>query len=485
MAAKQPGDGGGPMSPRLRQSLIAYLLTMGVFLVYSLLRLNALDFADVALAVEAPRPVPASGPASPAPPPPASQGPTPAAPPAAGSTPATPATTARPVLIDAFPHLRMDPTPAYELALYGSGFVEKSQVRLNGDARPPKATPRDDLIHVVPLPRDFVGSGVLVVDVLNPDGAVSNALVLKIDRPKALLRLFIREWTVTREMQLLLMVLFAGALGSLVHAVQSLADFIGNRTAITSWFWWYITRPFLGGALAFIVYAVVRGGFLTGSAADARIINPFGAIAVAALVGMFADKATQKLAELFDTLFKTTDTRGGKLAAPVIDRLDPPTVVTGTQTPVVVKIVGDRLGAARTVKIDGRESTPDTISDKEVAVSLEPAEIAASGQLSISVVTADSTSPSVTLFVSDLAITTKALPSGKVGEEFPALTLAASGGTEPYGWAMAGLPAGLKIDAATGAISGKPTKAGDAKTVATVTDAAGASATQELAVQVA
>ena len=34
-------------------------------------------------------------------------------------------------------------------------------------------------------------------------------------------------------------------------------------------------------------------------------MNPFGVVALAALVGMFADTATQKLGEIFDTLFKT------------------------------------------------------------------------------------------------------------------------------------------------------------------------------------
>ena len=31
----------------------------------------------------------------------------------------------------------------------------------------------------------------------------------------------------------------------------------GNRTLTASWFWWYVTRPFLGMALALIFYAVV------------------------------------------------------------------------------------------------------------------------------------------------------------------------------------------------------------------------------------
>ena len=72
-----------------------------------------------------------------------------------------------------------------------------------------------------------------------------------------------------------------------------------------------------------------------------------------------------------------------------------------------------------------------------------------------------------------LAITTTALPAGKVGQAYSA-ALAASGGTTPYTWAITGgtLPAGLTFNTATGAIGGTPTasSAGTALTFR-VTDA--------------
>src|ERR1035441_10696409 len=57
-----------------------------------------------------------------------------------------------------------------------------------------------------------------------------------------------------------------------------------------------------------------------------------------------------------------------------------------------------------------------------------------------------------------LAITTTSLPSGQVGIAY-STTLAATGGTSPYSWSLTGgtLPAGLTLNAATGAISGTPT----------------------------
>jgi hypothetical protein len=56
-----------------------------------------------------------------------------------------------------------------------------------------------------------------------------------------------------------------------------------------------------------------------------------------------------------------------------------------------------------------------------------------------------------------VAITTASLPAGTVGNAYAA-TLAASGGTSPYKWSLTGgsLPAGLSLDAATGAIAGTP-----------------------------
>ena len=60
---------------------------------------------------------------------------------------------------------------------------------------------------------------------------------------------------------------------------------------------------------------------------------------------------------------------------------------------------------------------------------------------------------------SPLSISTTSLPNGQVGVAYNA-TLSASGGTVPYNWVVSSgtLPAGLALNAATGAITGMPTQ---------------------------
>jgi hypothetical protein len=65
------------------------------------------------------------------------------------------------------------------------------------------------------------------------------------------------------------------------------------------------------------------------------------------------------------------------------------------------------------------------------------------------------------------------------------LTLAATGGRAPYSWSATGLPAGLTLDSATGAISGTPTTAGPATVKVSVKDALGLVNTLDVAFPVA
>lgn len=78
-------------------------------------------------------------------------------------------------------------------------------------------------------------------------------------------------------------------------------------------------------------------------------------------------------------------------------------------------------------------------------------------------------------FAPKLAITTLALRTAKVGRAFSA-RLAATGGVAPRAWSIVrgALPAGVHFSQRTGALSGKPRKAGKSTLVVQVTDALGA-----------
>lgn len=127
--------------------------------------------------------------------------------------------------------------------------------------------------------------------------------------------------TLNREVDLLLLVLLAGALGSFLHMAQSFSDFAGNRTLKSSWVWWYALRPFVGAGLALIIYAAIRGSLISAGAPpgfDSTGMNPYGLIAGAALAGLFSKDATRKLGEVFANIFNT------EKANPTKDKLLPP-----------------------------------------------------------------------------------------------------------------------------------------------------------------
>jgi hypothetical protein len=83
-----------------------------------------------------------------------------------------------------------------------------------------------------------------------------------------------------------------------------------------------------------------------------------------------------------------------------------------------------------------------------------------------------------------VAITTRKLKAATVGKKY-LLKLKTTGGVKQFKWRSLGkLPAGLKLDARTGAIAGTPTKAGKLTFSVRVTDGLRVSATQTLTITV-
>jgi Putative Ig domain len=143
---------------------------------------------------------------------------------------------------------------------------------------------------------------------------------------------------ITGEAQLLLLVLFMGMFGSSVYALKSLGDYRGDNKLASSWRMFYLIQPFEGSGIALLMYLVVRGGFLSGTNAGSDSINKFGICAIAGLSGAFSDTAFMKLNEVFDTLFKPKDNRGGKIDAFAISTPTPlPDGKVGTAYSVTLK----------------------------------------------------------------------------------------------------------------------------------------------------
>jgi hypothetical protein len=113
--------------------------------------------------------------------------------------------------------------------------------------------------------------------------------------------IFCWRWNIADEVRLLMLVIVAGALGSLVHGLRSVYWYVGQRELVWSWIAKYLMLPFTGSVLAVLFYFVVRGGFFSPEAGFAET-SPFGFAALAAMVGMFSEQAVLKLKEISETL---------------------------------------------------------------------------------------------------------------------------------------------------------------------------------------
>jgi hypothetical protein len=110
---------------------------------------------------------------------------------------------------------------------------------------------------------------------------------------------------------LMILVAVSGFMGTMIHAATSFTNFVGSEKFKRSWTLWYYVKPFIGAAMAMVFYFVFRAGLLNFN--DPSNINLFGLITLAALTGLFTDRATIKLEEFFDVVFKPKDERPGKL----------------------------------------------------------------------------------------------------------------------------------------------------------------------------
>lgn len=252
------------------------------------------------------------------------------------------------------------------------------------------ATPRDD------RSAKFVGYGlfglilILVVSLFLLTGA-SFTPGTKLEPGRS--DLFLFSTRLTPDQVILLAVLVSGALGGCVHVATSFSDYVGNAQYRANWQWWYLLRPFIGGCLATAFYFLMRGGVMSMAATsvDNALPNMYGMIAVSFLVGMFSKQATDKLDDVFDTLFKSDKdnarTNGLESTVPVLTTLVPAAADAGSGDTRVV-LAGSNFAAGAQVRVNGKDRAADSVQPNAVEVTLKAEDLAAPARLKIAVLNA-------------------------------------------------------------------------------------------------
>ncbi|GEM_PF-2321403 len=105
------------------------------------------------------------------------------------------------------------------------------------------------------------------------------------------------------EKKFLIVALLGGILGGASRGISSILVYRSNRRLFYPWLWNYGGQPILGGMLAVISLAILHAGLL--GASGLSLFNPFGVLALSSMVGLFIDEFTNKLSEVFKTLFAT------------------------------------------------------------------------------------------------------------------------------------------------------------------------------------
>ncbi len=125
---------------------------------------------------------------------------------------------------------------------------------------------------------------------------------------------------ISDEQRLFILIIAAGGLGSLVHALRSAYWYVGNRNLVLSWIPKYLLLPFCGSTLAVLFYLIVRGGFFSPRATLSET-SPFGFCALACMVGLFSEQAVLKLKQVAEMVFMTAEQ--GKDADPPAGQAKP------------------------------------------------------------------------------------------------------------------------------------------------------------------
>lgn len=203
------------------------------------------------------------------------------------------------------------------------------------------------------------------------------------------------KFTLDNEIRILLVVLLSGALGSMIHALKSFIAYTGAGSFKRSWIWWYILRAPLGGALALVFYLAIRGGLLAKGAAGTEV-SVFGIGAIASLVGLFTEQATNKLKEVFDTLFSTSKSAEGpdqliqpRNVGPKITGLSPERLEVGTRNRVLT-VNGQNFEDGCSVRLDGQPRPTEWNNYTRLRVTLKPEDVESPGEKNLTIINPNS-----------------------------------------------------------------------------------------------
>lgn len=190
----------------------------------------------------------------------------------------------------------------------------------------------------------------------------------------------------SEEERLFLIVMFAGALGGLVHTLRSFYWYAGCRRLVLSWAGFYITLPILGATMATVFYLVVRGGFFSPQS-EVSDTSPFGFAALAALIGMFTEQAAEKLKQITETLFATAPTGTDHAGAPTVESVSPDQGPQAGGTEVTITGTGFMQGAK--VTFGAQEAASVQVASGGTSISAVTPAAAEAGPVAVEVANSD------------------------------------------------------------------------------------------------
>ncbi|HMF92699.1 MAG TPA: IPT/TIG domain-containing protein [Vicinamibacterales bacterium] len=250
-------------------------------------------------------------------------------------TPATAAPPAAPVQIGAIDPPSAQAWGGEAITITGTGFTSETTVRFGGV--PARAVSVDGSRFIT------------AITPMHPPGAVS-VMVGNDASVSALDGKFTFVCPAAPDRTMVLIVLLAGALGGLVHALRSLYWYAGEQKLVVNWVPMYLLLPFASAALSFVFYLVIRAGLYQPTAGTNYLL-----VGVAALVGMFSTQANEKLKAIAEGIFSKAPQ--GANAAPAADGASK----AGAPTISGIKPGSGPLTGGTVVTIMGSGFTPQSV----------------------------------------------------------------------------------------------------------------------------